>query len=146
MTKREALEKCVDQWQRIHNELASLEAAAADGELRRLAAFGILRLAAFNILKRKVLRNAGVSDDARPINWCYLCEYVQTQHPTPDTEPIACEHCPLKGYAWEQCETDGPYLACENAYDEECFGDAADHAQEIIDACNRALEDLDNEE
>lgn len=138
MTKREALEKCMDQWQRIHTELYKMDAMQRDYELYQIPTF--------RMLKRKVIRSAGVSDDVHPINSCYMCEYVQTQHPTPDTEPLVCEHCPLKGYAWEQCEADGPYLACENAYVAECFGDAADYAQEIIDACDRALEDLDNEE
>ena len=139
MTKREALERCRDQWQQIYNELVKMEAAATDGELSQIPVF--------NVFKRKVLRSMGVSDDAHPISSCYLCEYVQTEYPTPGYALIACEYCPLKGYAWEQCETDGPYLACENAYDDdECFGDAADYALEIIEACERALEDLDNEE
>lgn len=141
MTKREALEKCMDQWQRIHTELIKMDAAAVDGEQ--------FHIPTFSMLKRRVLRNAGVSgvsDDDYPLNGCYLCEYVQTQHPTPYTEPQACEYCPLKGYAWEQCETDGSYLACEDEYDDKWFGYAADHAQEIIEACERALEDLDNEE
>ena len=138
MTKREALEKCMDQWQRIHTELSKMDAAAEDGEL--------FRLPTFSMLKREILRNAGVSDDAYPINSCYMCEYVETAYPTPVHVPIACEHCLLKGYAWEQCEADGPYGACEDAYIAECFGDAADYALEIIDACERALGDLDNEE
>ena len=37
-------------------------------------------------------------------------------------------------------------LFLSNAYDAECFGEAAEAAQEIIDACDRALEDLDDEE
>ncbi len=138
MIKREALEKCMDQWQRIHTELSKMEAAAADGEQ-----FQIL---AFSMFKRRVLRNAGVSDNDYPLNSCYLCEYVQTWHPTPYTKPLACEYCPLTGYAWEQCETDGSYLACEDAYDKEYLGVAADYALEIIDACERALEDLHNAE
>ena len=138
MTKREALKKCMDQWQRIHTELSKMEAAAEDGEL--------FRLPTFSMLKREILRNAGVSGDDHPINWCYLCGYVETAYPTPVHVPIACEYCPLKGYAWEQCEADGPYLACNDAYDEECFGVAADYALEIIDACERALEDLNNAE
>ena len=138
MTKREALEKCMDQWQWIHTELSRMEAAADDGEP--------IQLLAFNIFKRRVLRNAGVPTEDQPLNSCYLCEYVQTKHPTPHLDPIACEYCPLKGYAWEQCEMDGSYLACANEYDAEFFDDAAEYAQEIIDACERALEDLDNEE
>lgn len=138
MTKREALERCMVQWTKMYHELIGLEAAAEDGELDDVPGFGLF--------KRIVLRNAGVSEDSRPINSCYLCEYVQTEHPTPYNALLACEYCPLKGYAWEQCETDGPYLACENAYDEKWFGDAADYAQEILDACDRALEDLDDEE
>lgn len=104
MTKREALEKCMDQWQRIHNELVKMEAAAEDGEL--------FQIPTFSMLKRKVLRHAGVPTEDQPRNACYLCEYVETWHPTPRKEPLACEYCPLKGYAWEQCETDGFYLAC----------------------------------
>lgn len=138
MTKREALEKCMDQWQLIHTELSRTDAAAADSER--------FRTLTLNALKRKVLRSAGVSDDDYPLNSCYMCEYVQRQHPAPRREPLACEYCPLRGYAWEQCETDGSYLACVDAYDEDCFGDAADYALEIIEACERALEDLDNEE
>ena len=133
MTKREALEKCRAHWQRIYNELVKMEAAAEDDELSQIPVF--------SMFKYKVLKSMGVSDGDRPIHSCYLCDYVETKYAA-----IACEYCPLKGYAWEQCETDGPYLACENAYDDEWFGDAADCAQEIIDACNRALEDLDNEE
>lgn len=136
--KREALERCREQWQQIHTELYKMEAAQRDGEL-----FPILNI---SMLERKVLRRMGVADDDHPINSCYLCEYVQTEHPTPGTEPIACEHCPLKGYAWEQCETDGPYQMCKDAIDAEHYAEAAQHAQEIIDACDRALGDLDNEE
>ena len=138
MTKREALEKCMDQWQWIHTELSKMDAAAADGER--------FRYFTFSMLKRKALRNMDVSDDDYPLNSCYMCEYVQTTYPTLYREPMACEYCPLKGYAWEQCEMDGSYLACANEYDEERFGDAADCALEIIEACERALEDLDNEE
>ena len=142
MTKREALEKCMDQWQRIRTELIKMDAAAADGEQ--------FQIPTFSMLKRKVLRSMTVSDDDYPLNSCYLCDYVQTTHPTPYNEPLACEYCPLKGYAWEQCEMDGSYLACNDAYDAaldgNCFGDAADYALEIIEACERALEDLDNEE
>ena len=139
MTKREALEKCMDQWQRIRTELSKMDAAAADGEL--------FQYLAFSMLKRKVLRSMDVSDDDYPLNSCYMCEYVQTWHSTPYTEPMACEYCPLKGYAWGQCEDiTSPYALFEEAIEEECFGDAADYAQEIIEACERALEDLDNEE
>ena len=138
MTKREALEKCMDQWQRIHTELIKMEAAATAREL--------FYTPTFSMLKRIVLRHAGVPDYGYPVNACYLCEYVQTQHPTPRREPLACEYCPLKGYAWEQCDMDGSYLACEDEYDAEFFSEAADYALEIIDACERALEDLDNEE
>ena len=137
MTKREALEKCMVQWQWIHTELVKMEAAAEDDELDDIPGFGLF--------KRRVLRNAGVSEDSRPINSCYLCEYVETQY-SQAIGSIACKYCPLKGYAWEQCATDGAYLACENAYDDGWFGEAADYAQEIIDACERALEDLDDEE
>ena len=138
MTKRKALEKCMDQWQRIHTELSKMDAAATDGEQ--------FYIPTFSMLKRKVLRSTGVSDGDYPLNSCYLCKYVGIEHPTPRTKPLACEYCPLKGYAWEQCETDGSYSECEDAYYAKCFGDAADYALEIIDACERALEDLDNEE
>ena len=138
MTKRAALEKCMDQWQWIHTELIKMDAAAADGEQ--------FQVPTFSMLKRRVLRNANVSDGDYLLNSCYLCKYVQTKHPTMNTELLACEYCPLKGYAWEQCEMDGPYIECSNAYDEKWFGDAADYALEIIEACERALEDLDNEE
>ena len=138
MTKREALEKCMDQWQRIHAELYKMDAAAADGEQ--------FQIPSFSMLKRKILRSMGVSDDDYPINSCYMCEYVETVYPVPASTPIQCEYCLLKGYVWEQCEMDGSYLACNDAYDEERFGDAADYALEIIEACERALEDLDNEE
>lgn len=130
MMKREALEKCMDQWQRIHTELYKMDAMQRDDEL--------FQIPTFSMLKRKALRSMGVSDDDHPINWCYMCEYTLVDG-VPD-----CLVCPLKGYAWEQCETDGSYLACEDAYDEECFGEAADYAQEIIDACAAALEDLDD--
>lgn len=132
MTKREALEKCMDQWQWIHTELIKMDAAATDGEL--------FQIPMFNALKRQALQTMAVSIEDHPLNGCYLCEYTLVDG-APD-----CLVCPLKGYAWEQCETDGAYLACENAYDEECFGEAADYAQEILDACDRALEDLDDEE
>ena len=132
MMKREALEKCMDQWQWIHTELIKMEAAAKDGKR--------FRYFTFSMLKRKVLRHAGVSDDDHPINSCYLCDYVETTYPY--TELLACEHCPLAGYAWEQCEMDGPYLACTDAYDEERFDDAVDYAREICVLCERALEDL----
>lgn len=132
MTKREALEKCMDQWTKIYHELIKMDVMQRDGEL--------FQIPPFSTFKHKVLRNAGVPTKDHPINSCYLCEYTLVDD-VPD-----CLVCPLKGYAWDQCETDGSYLACEDAYDEECFGDAAEHALEIIDACERALEDLDNEE
>lgn len=132
MTKREALERCMIQWTKIHHELVKMEAAAIDGEL--------FQIPAFNMLKRKVLKTMGVPTEDQPLNECYLCEYTLVDG-APD-----CLVCPLKGYAWEQCEMDGSYLACNDAYDEECFGDAAEYAQEIIEACERALEDLDDEE
>lgn len=132
MMKREALERCMVQWTKLYHGLVKMEAAASDGELSQIPVF--------NMFKRKALRSMGVSDDAYPINSCYLCEYTLVDG-APD-----CLTCPLKGYAWEQCETDGPYLACENAYYAEDFGGAAEYAQEILDACDRALEDLDNEE
>ena len=139
MTKREALEKCMDQWQRIHNELVKMSSAT------------LVIVPTLNQLKRKALREAGVSDSGYPLNACYLCEYVQTQHPTqhptPRREPLACEYCPLKGYAWDQCEDKGSSYTdfCE-AYDSDHFEVAADYALKIIAACERALEDLDNEE
>ena len=138
MMKREALERCIAQWQQIQIELYKMEAAAIDDELDAVPVF--------SMLKRKVLRNAGVSEDNRPMNSCYLCEYVETEHPAPATESLACEYCPLNGYAWEQCAMDGPYFTCVDAYDEGWFGDAADCAQKIIAACDAALEDLDDEE
>ena len=133
MMKREALERCRDQWQRIRTELYKMDAMQRDGELFQIPPFGMF--------KRKALRTMGVPVEDSPISECYLCEYTLVDGVSD------CLVCPLKGYAWEQCETDGPYLACENAYDDdECFGDAADYALEIIEACERALEDLDNEE
>ena len=138
MTKREALEKCMDQWQRIHTELSKMAAAAAGGEQ--------FQIPTFSMLKRKVLRSMGVSDDDYPLNSCYLCDYVQTTHPTPYNEPLACEYCPLKGYAWEQCETDGPYIGCYNALDAKCFEDAAYCAWEIIRACDKALTYLEDDD
>ena len=132
MTKREALEKCLIQWQQMQIELYKMEAAQRDGEL--------FQIPPFSQAKRKALEAAGVPTKDHPINSCYMCEYTLVDD-VPD-----CLVCPLKGYAWKQCETDGPYLACEYAYDAECFGEAADYAQEILDACGRALEDLDDEE
>ena len=132
MTKREALEKCRAHWQQLYHELVKMEAAAEDDELYQIPTF--------SMLKCRVLETMGVSDDDYPISGCYLCEYTLVDGVSD------CLVCPLKGYAWEQCEADGPYLACENAYDAEDFGEAADCAQKILDACDRALEDLDNEE
>lgn len=130
--KREALEQCLIQWTKIYHELIEMDAAQCDGEL--------FQIPTFSMLKRKALEAAGVPTKDHPINSCYMCEYTSV-----DSAPD-CLVCPLKGYAWKQCETDGPYLACEYAYDAECFGEAADYAQEILDACDRALEDLDDEE
>ena len=138
MTKREALEKCMDQWRLIYNELRRMEVAAEDGE--------VYQVPTMNPLKRGALYEAGVSDDDFPLNACYMCEYVQTTYPTAYNEPMACEFCPLKGYAWEQCETDGPYIGCDNALDAECFVEASDCASEIIRACERALEDLEDDD
>ena len=135
MMKREALERCMAQWQQIQIELYKMEAAQHDGEL--------FQIPLFSQAKRNALEAAGVPTKDHPINSCYMCEYTLVDD-VPD-----CLVCPLKGYAWKQCETDGPYLACEYAYDAEDFGEAADYAQEIIDACDEALndlEDLDNEE
>ena len=132
MMKREALEQCMVQWTKIYHELAKMEAAATDGELFQIPHFGLI--------KRKALQTMGVSTEDYPRHLCYLCEYTLVD------DVADCLVCPLKGYAWKLCETDGAYLACETAYDEECFGEAAEYAQEIIDACNTALEDLDDEE
>ena len=132
MTKREALEQCMVQWTKLYHELIKMDAAQRDGEL--------FQIPSFNVIKQRVLKTMGVPEEDYPISGCYLCEYTLVDGVSD------CLVCPLKGYAWEQCETDGPYLACYNAYDEECFGEAADYAQEILDACERALEDLDDEE
>ena len=132
MMRREALERCMAQWQQIQFELYKMEAAQRDGEL--------FQIPSFSVIKHRALRTMGVPVEDYPISGCYLCEYTLVDD-VPD-----CLVCPLKGYAWEQCETDGPYFACYNAYDEECFGEAAEYAQEILDACDRALEDLDDEE
>ena len=132
MTKREALEKCMVQWQQIQIELYKMEAAQRDGEL--------FQIPLFSQAKRNALKTMGVPVEDYPISGCYLCEYTLVDGVSD------CLVCPLKGYAWEQCETDGPYLACYNAYDEERFGEAAEYAQEILDACDRALEVLDDEE
>ena len=132
MMKREALEKCLIQWTKLYHELIKMDAAQRDGEL--------FQIPSFNVIKHRVLKTMGVPVEDYPISGCYLCEYTLVDGVSD------CLVCPLKGYAWEQCETDGPYLACYNAYDEECFGEAADYAQEILDACDRALEDLDDEE
>lgn len=131
MMKREALERCRDQWQRTRTELYKMEAAAEDDELYQIPTF--------NMLKRRVLETMDVPVEDRPISGCYLCEYTLVDG------VYDCLVCPLKGYAWEQCETDGPYLACENAYDDEWYGEAADYAQEIIDACDEALNDLEDD-
>ena len=132
MMKREALERCLIQWTKIYHELIKMEAAQRDGELSQIPSF--------NVIKHRALKTMGVPVEDYPISGCDLCEYTLVDGVSD------CLVCPLKGYAWEQCETDGPYLACYNAYDEECFGEAADYAQEILDACDRALEDLDDEE
>lgn len=132
MTKREALERCMAQWQQIQIELYKMEVAAIDGELDVVPPF--------SLIKRKALQIMGIPVEDYPISLCYLCEYTLVDGVSD------CLVCPLKGYAWEQCETDGPYLACENAYDDGWYDDAADYAQEILDACDRALEDLDDEE
>lgn len=129
MMKREALEQCLIQWQRIHNELVKMSTAT------------LVIVPTLNQLKYKALRNMGVSDDDYPINECYMCEYTLVDG-VPD-----CLVCPLKGYAWERCEGEDSFYTdfCE-AYDSDHFEVAADYAQEIIDACDRALEDLDSEE
>lgn len=130
MTKREALEKCMDQWQRIHNELVKMSTAT------------LVIVPTLNQLKSKVLRDAGVSENSHPINLCYMCEYVETAYPAPVGKPIQCEYCPLKGYAWEQCEDkDSFYTDFCKAYDSDHFEVAADYALKIIAACERALED-----
>lgn len=132
MMKREALERCLMQWTEIYHTLVKMEAAQHDGELDAVPPF--------STLKHKALKTMGIPVADYPINECYLCEYTLVDG-VPD-----CLVCPLKGYAWELCETDGAYLACETAYDEEWYDEAADYAQEIIDACDAALEDLDDEE
>ena len=132
MMKREALERCMAQWTKICHELIKMEAAQRDGELDAVPPF--------SMLKNKALKTMGIHEADYPRNLCYLCEYTLVD------DVADCLVCPLKGYAWKQCETDGPYLACYNAYDEEWYGEAADYAQEILDACDRALEDLNDEE
>ena len=125
MMKREALKRCRDQWQQIYDELVRMDAAQRDDEL--------FQKPTFNMLKRRVLETMGIPTEDHPINSCYLCEYALVDGVSD---------------VWEQCEPDGSYgsyFACEDAYDDECFGDAADYAQEIIDACDEALNDLEDD-
>ena len=94
MMKREALERCMAQWQQIQIELYKMEVAAEDDELDAVPPF--------STLKHKALKTMGVPVKDYPISGCYMCEYTLVDGVSD------CLVCPLKGYAWEQCEVSIP--------------------------------------
>ena len=130
MMKREALEKCLKQWQWLQNELELLHVAQEDGE--------VFQPVTLNRLKLKYFKHAGIDVDDTPLGLCYLCEYAKVDGISD------CLVCPLKGYAWAyQCEAlDSPYIKCEECVDADYFDIAAKHAAEIVEAAKRALNDL----
>lgn len=129
MEKREALEKCRDHWLYM----------AKTGTDDKIEYFDKLSM----------------SDDEYPTSGCYCCEYDElVLEETSDPELFICDSCPLKGYAWNKT----PGEAClrgESAYrlwtllHSESGGTPEarrKYAQEIVDACDEALFDLDKKE
>ena len=133
MTKREALKKCRAQWIWMMSAAEYADAKQEDG-----AADQCLTL---HKLKRQYFESLDIAYANRPLNRCYLCEYSMVDG-VPD-----CLTCLLKGYAWGQCEDiTSPYVLFEEAIENEMYDQAAEYAERIIDACDEALNDLEDDD
>ena len=70
---------------------------------------------------------------------CACCEYTEQT-----TKQKGCEgFCGLMGYAWEPCDWDVPCLRPHSLYKQWYWSiDKKLAAQKMVDACNRAIEDM----
>ena len=133
MMKREALKKCRAQWIWMMSAAEYADVKQEDG-----AADQCLTL---HKLKRQYFESLDIAYANQPLNGCYLCEYSMV-------DGVAdCLTCPLKGYAWGQCEDiTSPYALFEEAIENEMYDQAAEYAEWIIDACDEALNDLEDDD
>lgn len=140
MTKREALEKCKDQWQHIHAQLENYAVMAESPGVR-------IEIGMYT-LKQDYFRDEETPPCDIPVNRCFLCQYVMdTTHTKPCSFGLKCSKCPLAGYAWSQCQDDPDslYRLCGDAIERYDYKEAAKHAQTIVEACARAIADLTEE-
>lgn len=137
MMKREALEKCKDQWLHIAAQLENYAAMAESPGIHiDISMYG---------LKQNYFSDEETPPCDTPVNRCFLCQYVMdTTHRTPYSFGLKCSECPLVRYAWSQCEDDpnSPYKMCKDAIARYDYKDAAKYAQAIVEACDQALANL----
>lgn len=130
MTKREALKKCRSQWIWMMSAAEYADIRREDGAVDQCLTLRKLKHQYIKSLVILVL----------PLSGCYLCEYSMVDG-VPD-----CLTCPLKGYAWDQCEDiTSPYVLFEEAIEDEMYDQAAEYAERIIGACDEALNDLEDD-
>lgn len=126
LTKREALEKCIEQWQYLADTGTSY--------------------------KEEYFKEKEISDKDWPYSLCYCCEYDQLMD-RKDAMSEECDNCPLMGYAWDKGCTEplSVYDEWENlAYAKDRYTPQKEakrkhYAQIIADSARWALEDLDAE-
>ena len=132
LTKREALEKCKDQWQHIHAQLENYAVMTESPGVRiEIGMYGF---------KQNYFHDKETPPCDTPVNLCFLCQYeMDTTHTKPCSFGLKCSECPLAGYAWSQCEVDpnSSYTLCRDAINDEYYEEAAKHAQAIAAACDR---------
>ena len=130
MMKREALKKCRSQWIWMMSAAEYADIRQENGAVDQ----GLT----LRKLKHQYFKSLDIID--QPLSGCYLCEYSMVDG-APD-----CLTCPLKGYAWDQCEDiTSPYVLFEEAIEDEMYDQAAEYAERIIDACDEALNDLEDD-
>ena len=133
MMKREALKKCRAQWIWMMSAAEYADVKQEDGAVNQCLTL--------HKLKRQYFESLDIAYANQPLNGCYLCEYSLV-------DGVAdCLTCSLKGYAWGQCEDiTSPYALFEEAIENEMYGQAAEYAEWIIDACDEALNDLEDDD
>ena len=139
MMEREALKKCRAQWIWMMSAAEYAAIKQEDGAVDQCLTI--------HKLKHQYFKSLGIAYTDRPLSGCYLCEYSLVDGVVDGV--FDCLTCPLKGYAWDQCEdTTSPYVLFEEAIENEMYDQAAEYAERITDACDEALNDLedDNEE
>ena len=125
MTKKEALERCLDHWAFL------AETGAGD--------------------KWDYFKKLHTPDSEIPKNGCYLCEYVYNKQLIKGR--MDCKLCPLNDYAWELWKIQPPSECCpcetdpDSIYNE--WDDCGDYerdlkaaASKMVQAITQALEDL----